>query len=102
MVDVAQLVRVLDCGSRGRRFEPGLPPNKKNRQAKAWRFFLWPRWTLADIRAIKKRHDCEAIRRFILLRYSLSGSGGHVSGRVTRSSTQQKEPPCVCLAVFLF
>ena len=26
MVDVAQLVRALDCGSRGRRFEPGLPP----------------------------------------------------------------------------
>lgn len=27
-VDVAQLVRALDCGSRGRRFEPGLPPVK--------------------------------------------------------------------------
>ena len=26
MVVVAQLVRALDCGSRGRRFEPGLPP----------------------------------------------------------------------------
>jgi hypothetical protein len=26
MVDVAQLVRALDCGSRGRRFETGLPP----------------------------------------------------------------------------
>ncbi len=26
MVDVVQLVRALDCGSRGRRFEPGLPP----------------------------------------------------------------------------
>ena len=29
MVVVAQLVRALDCGSRGRRFEPDLPPNKK-------------------------------------------------------------------------
>ena len=29
MVVVAQLVRALDCGSRGRRFEPGLPPKKK-------------------------------------------------------------------------
>jgi hypothetical protein len=29
MVVVAQLVRALDCGSRGRRFEPGLPPIKK-------------------------------------------------------------------------
>ncbi len=26
MVYVAQLVRALDCGSRGRRFEPGLTP----------------------------------------------------------------------------
>ncbi len=26
MVDVAQQVRALDCGSRGRRFESGLPP----------------------------------------------------------------------------
>jgi hypothetical protein len=29
MVVVAQLVRALDCGSRGRRFETGLPPIKK-------------------------------------------------------------------------
>ena len=28
-VDVAQLVRALDCGSRGRRFESGLPPRFK-------------------------------------------------------------------------
>ncbi len=28
MVDVAQLVRASDCGSEGRRFEPGLPPKK--------------------------------------------------------------------------
>ena len=30
MVVVAQLVRALDCGSRGRRFETGLPPIKKS------------------------------------------------------------------------
>lgn len=29
MVIVAQLVRALDCGSRGRRFEPGLSPKIK-------------------------------------------------------------------------
>ncbi len=29
MVDVVQLVRMLDCGSRGRRFKSGLPPKKK-------------------------------------------------------------------------
>jgi hypothetical protein len=28
MVVVAQLVRAPDCGSGGRRFEPGLPPKK--------------------------------------------------------------------------
>jgi hypothetical protein len=28
MVDVAQLVRVSDCGSEGRGFEPHLPPYK--------------------------------------------------------------------------
>ncbi len=28
MVDVAQYVRASDCGSEGRRFEPGLPPEK--------------------------------------------------------------------------
>ncbi len=29
MVIVAQLVRALDCGSRGRRFEPGLSPSNE-------------------------------------------------------------------------
>ena len=29
MVVVAQLVRALDCGSRGRRFETGLPPKQR-------------------------------------------------------------------------
>ena len=29
MVDVAQLVRALDCGSRGRGFEPHLPPKAR-------------------------------------------------------------------------
>ena len=28
MVDVAQLVRASDCGSEGRRFDPGPPPQK--------------------------------------------------------------------------
>ena len=31
MVDVAQLVRVADCGSVGRGFEPHLPPLKRDR-----------------------------------------------------------------------
>ena len=38
---VAQLVRALDCGSRGRRFETGLPPNKKNLLDFSRRFFLF-------------------------------------------------------------
>ena len=32
MVDVAQLVRVPDCGSEGRGFESLLPPHKKGEQ----------------------------------------------------------------------
>ena len=40
MVDVAQLVRASDCGSEGRRFEPGLPPLKKRRM-KVLRFFIF-------------------------------------------------------------
>ena len=36
MVDVAQLVRALDCGSRGRRFEPGLPPADKKETDNIW------------------------------------------------------------------
>ena len=34
MVDVAQLVRALDCGSRCRGFESHLPPKTKNRNLK--------------------------------------------------------------------
>ena len=29
LVAIAQLVRALDCGSRGRRFEPGWPPKAR-------------------------------------------------------------------------
>lgn len=38
MVVVAQLVRVPDCGSGGRRFEPGLPPLSKASQK--WEAFF--------------------------------------------------------------
>ena len=31
MVNVAQLVRALDCGSKGRGFEPHLSPQQKER-----------------------------------------------------------------------
>lgn len=34
MVDVAQLVRVPDCGSEGRGFEPHLPPKKQRKVLK--------------------------------------------------------------------
>ncbi len=40
MVDVAQLVRVVDCGSIGRGFEPHLPPkNKKSGWFNIFRIF---------------------------------------------------------------
>ncbi len=35
MVGVAQLVRVADCGSVGRGFEPHLPPSKNQSSQKA-------------------------------------------------------------------
>ncbi len=40
MVDVAQLVRALDCGSRGRRFETDLPPLFKRSFLKREDLFL--------------------------------------------------------------
>jgi hypothetical protein len=44
MVDVAQLVRALDCGSRCRGFESHLPPETKNRYLKRHpRCFLFQR-----------------------------------------------------------
>ncbi len=45
MVVVAQLVRALDCGSRGRRFETGLPPNKTLREIEGFsslrQLYVW-------------------------------------------------------------
>ena len=41
MVVVAQLVRALDCGSRGRRFEPGLPPLEQKTLLYRRRVFLF-------------------------------------------------------------
>ena len=40
MVVVAQLVRALDCGSRGRRFETGLPPQTLSLVSDNKAFFL--------------------------------------------------------------
>ena len=42
MVIVAQLVRALDCGSRGRRFEPDLSPtlNPMVKKCDRWVFFF--------------------------------------------------------------
>lgn len=39
MVDVAQLVRASVCGAEGRRFEPGLPPQKSLAGCEAF-FFI--------------------------------------------------------------
>ena len=39
MVVVAQLVRVPDCGSGGRRFETGLPPKKASIYIEAFLFY---------------------------------------------------------------
>ena len=43
MVVVAQLVRALDCDSRGRRFEPDHPPKRKRQiQYEFVSFFISP------------------------------------------------------------
>ena len=41
MVDVAQLVRVTDCGSEGRGFESHLPPIEQARRCRAIDIFLF-------------------------------------------------------------
>ncbi len=41
MVVVAQLVRALVCGTKGRRFESGLPPKKVKAFQEIERLFLW-------------------------------------------------------------
>ena len=40
MVVVAQLVRAPDCGSGGRRFEPGLPPKSLTENVRLWLFIV--------------------------------------------------------------
>ena len=52
MVVVAQLVRAPDCGSGGRRFETGLPPNK-SLQRNLKTFFIFRRKLAFDLK-IKK------------------------------------------------
>ena len=53
MVDVAQQVRALDCGSRGRGFESHLPPKLKRLPHLWWPLFFNGRLKLAFIRPLK-------------------------------------------------
>jgi hypothetical protein len=48
-VVVAQLVRAPDCGSGGRRFEPGLPPRNEAALGKLKRLFAFLRWELFPV-----------------------------------------------------
>ena len=59
MVDVAQLVRVPDCGSEGRGFEPHLPPQKQT-QGFYLAFFCCMRFPSASSRKLlhQKRAFC--------------------------------------------
>ncbi len=55
-VDVAQLVRVPDCGSEGRGFESHLPPRQKRLAAGGGAaLFFYERLKLASISDIKKQ-----------------------------------------------
>ena len=53
MVVVAQLVRVLDCGSRCRRFDSGHPPKKGS--CFSFPFFYFPQWFEYSAFGILKR-----------------------------------------------
>ena len=64
MVVVAQLVRALDCGSRGRRFEPGLPPSKAFAQMRKGFFCTRPRSSLQR-KAYKKDPNGEAVEALL-------------------------------------
>ena len=51
MVDVAQLVRALVCGTRGRGFESHLPPKENETSQFSLRCFFVPSLTVASLLA---------------------------------------------------
>ena len=70
---VAQLVRALDCGSRGRRFEPGLPPDKAFKVFFEGFFLLSPEETSCFGRD-KKKKDSGASLKALSAGFPHSGS----------------------------
>ena len=77
MVDVAQLVRALVCGTRGRGFESHLPPNKMEHRSENCDVFLCPNDTgkLACKVAEGHKKDCGAICSILLKGPAASGMG---------------------------
>ena len=64
MVDVAQLVRVTDCGSEGRGFESHLPPKEQTKQkgvefSTPFVFIVYGANLFADIDYENKVVDCQ-------------------------------------------
>ena len=70
-VVVAQLVRALVCGTRGRGFESRLPPNKKSLNLIQGLFFI-PQMKLASNLWYKKK-DCGAVQGLYIGRFPLLG-----------------------------
>jgi hypothetical protein len=83
MVDVAQLVRALDCGSSGRGFESHLPPKQqKTGFRKKDRFFFLATDAGVCEQKKKKRLVCEAYPGFLLFEGSpLPGFTSHAEQR---------------------
>ncbi len=71
MVVVAQLVRALDCGSRGRRFETGLPPHKTFKTC--FEGFFMPAYEARFIKQGIKKYIRRSLKGF-MSRFSHVGS----------------------------
>ncbi len=79
MVVLAQLVRAPDCGSGGRRFEPGIPPqrHKASRFREAFFVRYSEKFTLSERIASRsepgippQRHKASRFREAFFVRYS--------------------------------
>ncbi len=66
MVVLAQLVRAPDCGSGGRRFEPGIPPKKALTKVRAF-FIEFIKWF---VEIIPFRYLLQSLQKY--LHYLLS------------------------------
>lgn len=95
MVDVAQLVRVSDCGSEGRGFEPRLPPYFTEREVSYRSLFLFLHTSqrhssdaLSLLPVHKMRHREKSVKRvFSLLTPEPINFIRHILAQIIKTST---------------